>query len=134
VPRSYSKHAAWSNRAYCPFSKEVGAAGIQFKTHVQKNGIFAFIKIGKVARGKGIRIAEARSDHETAKREEQRTGWCDPHVSGTTFPGADRSSVRARTALSCVRQADRSVPAQEAYRCVKLFVGRFDYLHQRVRR
>jgi hypothetical protein len=61
LPRTYSKHAAWSNGRRCPFSREGSVTRSQFKTHVQKNRIFAFIIIGKVARGGGTRTTKPRS-------------------------------------------------------------------------
>jgi hypothetical protein len=74
LPRSYSKHAAWSNGRRYRSSREGSVTGSQFKTHVQKNGILTFIIMRKVARARGNRTTKPQS----AKTEAQ---------AGTTLGG-----------------------------------------------
>jgi hypothetical protein len=58
---SQSKTHVQNNGIFAFIIKEGGAAGPQSKTHVQKHEISAFIIMKKVAHGAGIRITKARS-------------------------------------------------------------------------
>jgi hypothetical protein len=70
LPRSYSKHAAWSNGRRCRFSKEEGAAGLHPKLMCKNTKYFRLLLLRKVAGGReiGTTKAEAHADATLAGR------------------------------------------------------------------